>query len=232
TPSHGYGSETVVARQPGAARERAGVRAIARRNLVAAGSGALLVAVLGTVVTLGMTSDEGAGGNPSSNVGGNPTATQDLDDGTLGAVPKRDEPAPAGVTTTRPAGPGPDGTPGTSDDPSPSATTGSPSADPTGTPGTGGETSPEPTHGGGSTGPTGRPTKTGKPSTPPSNTDVPTTPGEPTDTGEPSTPEDPTTPPTTSTSAGGPADGATASAPASSAATETTESASTEPPVI
>ncbi|QBJ92364.1 ATP-binding protein [Streptomyces seoulensis] len=237
TPSYGYGQETVVARQPGAAKERGGVRAIARRNLVAAGSGALLVAVLGTVVTLGMTSGEGAGGDPASTVGGNPTATQDLDDGTLGAVPKRDEPTPAGAVTTRPAGPGPDGTPGTSDDPSPSATTGSPTADPTGTQSAGG-TSPEPTHGGGSSGPTGKPTKTGKPSTSPTGpTDEPTT-EEPTDPGGPSTPDDPTTPPTTSTSASRPADSATASAPASTAATDATDAtgtpvtASTEPPVI
>ncbi|MFD4540461.1 ATP-binding protein [Streptomyces bauhiniae] len=234
TPSHGYGQETVVARQPGAAKERSGVRAIARRNLVAAGSGALLVAVLGTVVTLGMTSDEGVGRNPASNVGGNPTATQDLDDGTLGAVPKRDEPAPADAVTTRPAGPGPDGTPGTADDPSPSATTGSPTADPTGTQSSGGGTSPEPTRGGGSSGPTGKPTKTGKPSMSPSDpTDEPTS-QEPTD---PETPpsDDPSTPPTTSTSASRPAGSATASAPASTEATETAGtpvSASTEPPVI
>ncbi|MFI9390559.1 ATP-binding protein [Streptomyces bauhiniae] len=231
TPAYGYGAETVVARQPGAAKERGGVRAIARRNLVAAGSGALLVAVLGTVVTLGMTSDEGAGRSPASNVGGNPTATQDLDDGTLGAVPKRDEPAPARATTTRPAGPGPDGTPGTSDDPSPSATTGSPSVDPTGTQGSGGGTSPEPTHGGGSSGPTGKPTKTGKPSTSPTEpTDEPTS-QEPTDP-ETTPPDDPTTPPTTSTSASRPADSATASAPASTEATDAPASASTEPPVI
>ncbi|NEB95046.1 ATP-binding protein [Streptomyces bauhiniae] len=232
TPSHGYGQETVVARQSGAAKERSGVRAIARRNLVAAGSGALLVAVLGTVVTLGMTSDEGVGRNPASNVGGNPTATQDLDDGTLGAVPKRDEPAPADAVTTRPTGPGPDGTPGTADDPSPSATTGSPTADPTGTQGSGGGTSPEPTRGGGSSGPTGKPT--GKPSTSPSDPD-PTTSGEPSETGEPSTPDSPSTPPTTSTSASRPAGSATASAPASTEATETAGtpvSASTEPPVI
>ncbi|MGW5331626.1 ATP-binding protein [Streptomyces bauhiniae] len=228
TPSYGYGPKTVVAGQPGAAKERGGVRAIARRNLVAAGSGALLVAVLGTVVTLGMTSDEGAGRNPASNVGGNPTATQDVDDGTLGAVPKRDEPTPAGVTTTRPVGPGPDGTPGTSDDPSPSATTGSPSAAPTGTRGTGGGKSPKPSHGSGK--PSGKPTKSGTPSTSPGDTGEPTSP-EPTDP-ETTPPDDPTAPPTTSTSASGPADSATASAPASTGATEATESASTEPPVI
>ncbi|RZU44521.1 hypothetical protein EV284_1989 [Streptomyces sp. BK022] len=229
TPAYGRGQETVVARQPGAAKERAGVRAVARRNLVAAGSGALLVAVLGTVVTLGMTSDEGTGRNPASDVGGNPTSSQNLDDGTLGAVPKRDEPAPAGVTTTRPVAPGPDGTPGTSDDPSPSATTGSPSADPTGTRGPGGGTSPKPSHGG-SGKPSGKPSKSGTPSTPPSSTGQPTSP-EPTGS-QTTPPDDPTTPPTTSTSASGPADGATASAPASAEATEATESASTEPPVI
>ncbi|MER8012701.1 ATP-binding protein [Streptomyces griseoluteus] len=229
TPAYGHGQQTVVARQPGAAKERAGVRAVARRNLVAAGSGALLVAVLGTVVTLGMTSDEGTGRNPASNMGGNPTSTQNLDDGTLGAVPKRDEPTPAGVTTTHPVGPGPDGTPGTSDDPSPSATTGSPSADPTGTRGTGGGTSPKPSHGG-SGKPSGKPSGSSTPSTPPSSTGRPTSP-EPTGS-QTTPPADPTTPPTTSTSASGPAGSATASAPSSAEATEATESASTEPPVI
>ncbi|MFI8351128.1 ATP-binding protein [Streptomyces sp. NPDC085596] len=221
TPSYGYGQEPVVTPRPGVPGERSGVRAMARRNLVAAGSGALLVAVLGTVVTLGMTSDDDAGRNPASNVGSNPSATQDLDDGTLGAVPKKDEPAPARAATTHPTGPGPDGSPGTSDDPEPSTSATTPTADPTGTRDTSGETTPEPTHGG-STGPTAKPTKTGNPTASASGSGDPTTPEEPTD--PETTPPDPTTPPTTSTSASGPAEGGTASASG-----EATESGSATP---
>ncbi|MFG3047763.1 ATP-binding protein [Streptomyces sp. NPDC048241] len=224
TPSYGYGQEPVVTPRPAAAGERSGVRAMARRNLVAAGSGALLVAVLGTVVTLGMTSDD-TGRDPASNVGSNPSATQDLDDGTLGAVPKKDEPAPARAATSHPVLPGVSGSPGASDAPEPSATDGTPGTDPTGTLDPGGETSPEPTHGR-PTRPTGRPTTTGEPSPSTSDpTDQPTS-EEPTDP-ETTTPDDPTTPPTTSTSASGPAESATASASG-----EATESASSEPPVM
>ncbi|MEU4108533.1 ATP-binding protein [Streptomyces sp. NPDC027717] len=221
---YGFGDETVVARRSGTAGERSGVRATARRNLVAAGSGALLVAVLGTVVTLGMTSDEGAGRNPASDVGGNPSATQDLDDGTLGVVPRKDEPAPARAATSHPVVPGPDGTPGTSDDPEPSTTAGTPTAEPTGTKGTGGgRPSATPTHRGSGT-PSTRPTEPGKPS--PSTSSGSGTPsGKPTDTETPT--DDPTTPSTTSTSASGPADGGTASASEGE-----TESGGTEPPVM
>ncbi|MEV6015898.1 ATP-binding protein [Streptomyces sp. NPDC051997] len=104
-----------------------------RRNLVAAGAGALLVAVLGTVVTLGATSDHG-NDTPSGKVGVNPSATQDAQDDSLGAdTPKKgDDSSPSSVP--KPTDPGPDGTYGTSDDPTPSAT-GSrrPSAEPSGT---------------------------------------------------------------------------------------------------
>ncbi|MGV9320558.1 ATP-binding protein [Streptomyces sp. NPDC003660] len=231
TPSHGYGQEPVVTPRPAASGERSGVRAMARRNLVAAGSGALLVAVLGTVVTLGMTSDD-AGRDPASNVGSNPSATQDLDDGTLGAVPKKEDPAPARAATSHPVLPGASGGPGTSGSPEPSATDGTPSADPTGTGDTGGGTSPEPTHSK-PTRPTDKPT-TGEPSPSTSDPDDEPTTEEPTDPGT-TPPDNPTTPPTTSTSASGPAESATASAPVSSEATdatEATESASTEPPVM
>ena len=54
-----------------------------RRNLVAAGAGALLVAVLGTVVTLGATSNRDSD-TPSERVGVNPSASQG-DDDSLGA---------------------------------------------------------------------------------------------------------------------------------------------------
>ena len=67
---------TLVARRGAAAARRPAppapvCRGLARRNLVAAGAGALLVAVLGTVVTLGATSDNDAD-NPSDRVGRRP----------------------------------------------------------------------------------------------------------------------------------------------------------------
>ncbi|WP_374935655.1 tetratricopeptide repeat protein, partial [Streptomyces sp. SM11] len=100
---------------------RAAVLGGARHNLAAAGAGALLIAVLGTVVTLGVTS--GDGDEPGSrNVTTEQTATEDAtDDG-----PPADEPddgsAPTGETAT---GETPE-TPGASDSASPS-TSGSPS---------------------------------------------------------------------------------------------------------
>ncbi|MFD5495209.1 ATP-binding protein [Streptomyces sp. NPDC127091] len=107
-----------------------GLKGLARRNLVAAGAGALLVAVLGTVVTLGATS-ENEPGTPSENVGVNPSASQGADDGSLGADRRTEEGGDTGDATSRPADPGPDGTLGTSDDPTPTATEpGEASADP------------------------------------------------------------------------------------------------------
>lgn len=113
-----------------------GLRGLARRNLVAAGSGALLAAVLGTVVTLGATSDRDPDA-PSDRVGPNPSATQGIDDGSLDAdAPSGDDrDADVGSATSRPTDPGPDGTPGTSDDPIPSGnpTSAEPSDEPSGT---------------------------------------------------------------------------------------------------
>ncbi|MBT3153332.1 ATP-binding protein [Streptomyces sp. CHD11] len=98
-----------------------GLKSLAKRNLVAAGAGALLVAVLGTVVTLGATSENDAG-TPSENVGVNPSASQGIDDGSLGADPAAgDDEGDTGDATSRPTDPGADGTLGTSDDPAPTA---------------------------------------------------------------------------------------------------------------
>ncbi|MEU4168363.1 ATP-binding protein [Streptomyces sp. NPDC026665] len=104
-----------------------------RRNLVAAGAGALLVAVLGTVVTLGATSEHD-NGTPAEKVGVNPSATQDAQDDSLGAdTPKKGDDSSSGAAAT-PTDPGPDGTYGTSDDPTATATASrQPSADPSGT---------------------------------------------------------------------------------------------------
>ena len=91
-----------------------------RRNLVAAGAGALLAAVLGTVVTLGATSDPDADA-------GRPGRRQPVGQRRPTTAARRgrpNEPTDAGDTgtaTSRPDRPRrPDGVTGTSDDPTPS----------------------------------------------------------------------------------------------------------------
>ncbi len=211
-----------------------GIKGFARRNLVAAGAGALLVAVLGTVVTLGATSENDAG-DPSDQVGVNPSASQGVDDGSLGA----DRPSDDGTNPTdagRPTDPGPDGTVGTSDDPAPSE-----SASTSDGPSDSGEpddpSSPDP-------GDSNEPDDPSSPSKPPTSdepsdptsspepsdsetetdppTDEPTTPAPTdTDTPPPSTPE-------TSNSATGPGTSPTAaSSPADSTATASQSSTAT-----
>ncbi|MFF8724912.1 ATP-binding protein [Streptomyces sp. NPDC015171] len=162
---YGPAGDTLVARQfppPGA--RGGGVRSMVRRNLVAVGSGALLAAVLGTVIALGMTSDAD-GGNPAGKVEVNPSATQGLEEGGPDADPADTGGGGGGGTGTtvgRPASPGPDGTYGTADDPAPPPTasqrpsettgpsdSGSPSGSPSKSPKPSGSTSPS---GGGTTG--------------------------------------------------------------------------------
>ncbi|MEW9516902.1 ATP-binding protein [Streptomyces tubercidicus] len=160
-----------------------GVRRVfggARRNVVAAGAGALLAAVLGTVVTLGATGGEDPHNDKVS-------TEQTTDDGGDGAEMPGEQPAtdtglpPTGPGTSRP------GTPGQSASPSPSAgkpttPSGSPSdpatgsADPT-TP-TDEPTDPDPTDPTPTEKPTDKPT--GKPTDPTTPTDEPTDP-DPTD---------------------------------------------------
>ncbi|MGW2720527.1 ATP-binding protein [Streptomyces sp. NPDC001492] len=218
-PSSGETSTIVVNRAmsgPPAKSHRGGIRGLARRNLVAAGAGALLAAVLGTVVTLGATSNNDAN-NPSDNVGVNPSASQGTDDGSLGAdTPKKDSGnGDTGTATSRPTDPGPDGTYGTSDDPTPPSSTAQPSDKPSGTKGSGGGSSSSPSHTATSKPPSSSPT-TKPPTTPPSSTP----PSSPSPTPTPTSA--PPSSPTTSTSASGPA----SSAPASSAPASTTSSAS------
>ncbi|MCD9878113.1 ATP-binding protein [Streptomyces guryensis] len=215
-PSSGDTSTIVVNRAvsgPPPRTHRGGIRGLARRNLVAAGAGALLAAVLGTVVTLGATSNNDAN-NPSDKVGVNPSASQGTDDGSLGAdKPKSD----TGTATSRPTNPGASGTPGTSGAPTPSSSTGQPSDNPSGTKGSGGastptkSTSPTPTK---STSPT--PTKSASPT--PTKSASPT----PSDTSS-TTPTQPTSP-STSNSASAPI---TSTAPVTSAPASTTRPAST-----
>ncbi|WP_186776674.1 ATP-binding protein [Streptomyces salinarius] len=163
-----------------------GIKGFARRNLVAAGAGALLVAVLGTVVTLGATSENDAG-DPSNEVGGTPSASQGIDDGSLGA----DRPTDDGKdqeTPDSPTGSGPDGTPGTSDDPTPTES-GEPSDGPSdseqpGDPGSGDPSTPS------------DPTTSSKPPTSPSPTK--STPTDPPSSPSPSPDESETEPPESS----------------------------------
>ncbi|WP_395573230.1 ATP-binding protein [Streptomyces sp. BK79] len=214
-----------------------GIKGFARRNLVAAGAGALLVAVLGTVVTLGATSDSDAG-DPSDQVGVNPSASQGVDDGGLGADRPSDDGAGPGDTGA-PADPGPDGTPGTSDDPTPSESAtpsdGASSPDSTGSPSD--DESPD-----GSQSPDESSKPPSSPSTRPTSpkpTDTePTDPGTPTETEEPTTPapSDTATPPPpstpeTSNSATGPGTPpATAGSPAGTASQSSTATTGTGTP--
>ncbi|MFE4970415.1 ATP-binding protein [Streptomyces sp. NPDC056660] len=196
-------SDTVVTRrvpaQSPSARGGGGLVRMARRNLVAVGSGVLLTAVLGTVVGLGMTSHDNAD-NPANNVSVNPSASEGTGDGTLGADPKQSSgTGDTGTTTTKPTDPGPDGTLGTSDDPTPPSDEATPSETPTGTKGSsgGGETSSKPT-------PT--PTKSSSsPSSKPSTTPPSSDPSTETPTDDPSVTPTPTvTTPSTTDSASGP----------------------------
>ncbi|MEV7344993.1 ATP-binding protein [Streptomyces sp. NPDC093544] len=221
---------TLVTHRPGSrpGAHRAGIasRLVSgtRRNLVAAGAGALLVAVLGTVVTLGATSD-GNTGAPAEEVGVNPSASQGADDDSLGAdkAKKDDGDSGTGAVST-PTDPGPDGTYGTSDDPTP-PDTGRPSDGPSGTQGT---SSP-------SASPSKSPTKspTGKPPTSEPPTSEPPTSEPPTSEPPVSVTPSPTpsTEPPTSSSASGP----TSSAPEtviSSAPASSSEAGSPSAPVI
>ncbi|PAZ17638.1 AAA family ATPase, partial [Streptomyces sp. SA15] len=205
-------------------KARGGLRGFARRNLVAAGAGALLVAVLGTVVTLGATSDNDTN-PPSEQVGVNPSASPGADDGSLGADKAEnddDGSGDTGATTSEPTDPGPDGTYGTADDPTPTGTgtPSDPSDEPSGTQGTSSGSPKPPT-----TSPSKPPTSPSKPPTSPSKPPTPTptpTPTDPTTTPTDTPTDDPSDPPTdapsTSDSASGPAP--------TSAPVETTTSAS------
>ncbi|MBM7441366.1 ATP-binding protein [Streptomyces sp. HB132] len=204
-------SGTLITRQapprPGAPSGRAGVLLGARRNLVAVGAGALLAAVLGTVVTLGATS--GSEDPEGQSITTEQSANEDGGESGVSA----DEPADDPVTGEGTAGggsssPGPSGTatPSTSGTPSPGAT------DPGTSPGTGDSSSDSPSDSPtqGSPSPTKKPTKT--PTTSPSESETPSE--SPTDPESPSpTPSESetTTDPSTSDSASGPAETVTAS---------------------
>ncbi|WP_404816790.1 ATP-binding protein [Streptomyces thermolineatus] len=97
---------------PVAGRAPGGVRGLLqagpRRNVVAACAGALLVAVLGTVVTLGSTAAEGPQDNTPMNVAPDESAEQEerTQDGPPGQQPA----GPVGPSGPAPSGTGPSGT--------------------------------------------------------------------------------------------------------------------------
>ncbi|MFF8597594.1 ATP-binding protein [Streptomyces sp. NPDC015232] len=176
---------TVVVGPPAGDREpdrrgglRKGVLTGARRNLAAIGAGAVLVAVLGTVVTLGLTSGD-AEDPGTGTVTSDSTATQDpgTDDGGEDTGPT--DPATTGPAD--PSSPTPTGTP------SPGAsTTGSATTSPSDSPSATGSPTPTPT--GTTTKPTvPRPTLSPKPSSSSPTPSTSPTPGEtPTDSPTPS----------------------------------------------
>ncbi|MHC0431027.1 ATP-binding protein [Streptomyces sp. O3] len=131
--------ETLVSRAPspvfgGGRPAMAGTRRTfltgARRNLVAGGAGALLVAVLGTVVTLGATSGEEP---PANTVKPNPSASQDSGDDGRPADPSAKAPGSTTVTS-HPGGGGVPGVVQGTDEPG--GHTGEPSGDPSTSPDT------------------------------------------------------------------------------------------------
>ncbi|MFF5894640.1 ATP-binding protein [Streptomyces argenteolus] len=201
-------SATLIARQvpspagtPGAGM---GLLRGARRNVVAVGAGALLAAVLGTVVTLGATAgnEEPEGRNVTTEQ----SASEDDSESGLSA----DEPAGEGASGV--------GTPGTSQSPRPSGSA-TPSASGSPSPGASASSASPGTGTPSSDGPSGRPTSgsptpTKRPTTKPPTPSESETPTEtPTDTPTPSpTPtETATTEPGSSNSASGPAETVTAS---------------------
>ncbi|MEV7417544.1 ATP-binding protein [Streptomyces sp. NPDC089919] len=190
-------SPTVVTRVPGAARDaKRAVLTGTRRNVLAAAAGAVLVAVLGTVLTLGMTSN--AQEDPSKRARDSHSVTED--DGSSSDVGDDADP-----------GASPDDEPGRTDGPTrESGRTGEPTPGPTRTARETGEPSGDPSPSGrpsshpptstAPTGPTGSPDPTGP-------TGEPTEPTEPTD--EPTEPTDPPKPTDTAPTGGGNATGGT-----------------------
>ncbi|WP_406392118.1 ATP-binding protein [Streptomyces sp. NBC_00887] len=194
---------TLVSRQSSPAAGKGGfsgrvaVLQGARRNLVAVGAGALLAAVLGTVVTLGATS--GSEDPEGQNVTTEQSANEDDSESGLSADEPTDGTASGDATPGKDTTPGASGraAPSGSDTPSP-GTSGSDSGPTTGATSSG-SPSGRPTSGNPS--PTKKPTKT--PTTSPTTpSTTPTESPDPTET--PTTPA-PTTDPATSNSASGPA---------------------------
>ena len=130
----------------------------ARRNLIAAGAGALLAAVLGTVVTLGATSNNNDGGQ-GDNVKQQQSANEGDGSGDLNADPTTRAAAPSRATP-RAAVPASPRKPGATSKP---GTSGQPAPDTSVTPSTPGKPSPGPsTPGPGKSSTPGKPPGTGR----------------------------------------------------------------------
>ncbi|MGW0708864.1 ATP-binding protein [Streptomyces sp. NPDC002643] len=210
---------TLVTQRPGSpspAHKAGGLKSLvggARRNLAAVGAGALLAAVLGTVVTLGATSDNTPDA-PAERIGVNPSASEGTDSGGLGAdEPKQNPDNENPGVVPAPTDPGPDGTYGTGDDPTPTDTAG-PTDDPSGTEGAG---DPSPSK---STKPTPSESESSEPT--PSESESESESSEPT----PSESESESEGPTPSEEPTPPENTDTMSAPASNEPVETSSSAS------
>ncbi|MFF3979070.1 ATP-binding protein [Streptomyces sp. NPDC001828] len=181
----------------------------ARRNLVAAGAGALLAAVLGTVVTLGATSNnsgDGRGGDVTQQQSANEDGSSgglDADPNNPGSSAKPGDGKGSGPVS--PSRPGASGKPGASGQPVP-GTSGSPS-----TPG-------HPSSGSSSPGTT-KPSTSGKPSPSSSKPSHPTPPTQPSGSGSPSSSGSPS--PTPSNSGGSSPPDSTKPPPPSSEASKT-----------
>jgi hypothetical protein len=207
----------VISRTPGHAAASGGpggpsARRLAvvgsRRNLVAGGTGVLLAAVLGTIVTLGATS--GGNDTPDNQVKPIESVQQDAPDGTTSAATTDGTSTPpstsASPSTTAASATAP-GTPSTSASPSTTAPEGGVTSPP-------GTTAPG--HGGN---PSSTPSKTRKPKPPTTSSSPPTSPS-------PTTP-----PPTTSpTSPSPPTDSRSATGSPSVTASDTTGSTGSTAP--
>ncbi|MFE5239279.1 MULTISPECIES: ATP-binding protein [unclassified Streptomyces] len=213
-------SATLITRQgpmpAGKQGVRAGIIGGARRNIVAVGAGALLAAVLGTVVTLGATS--GSEEPEGQNVTTEQSANEDDSENGLSADEPAEDTASDDGTPGSSQSPGPSGSASPSAGGTPSPGASDPGTSPSGTPSSG-SPSDRPTSG--SPSPTKKPTRppTTPPTTPPTPpTDTPTDPESPSPT--PTEPEP--TEPETSNSASGPAETVTASATQDAPASPTT----------
>ncbi|MFE6973786.1 ATP-binding protein [Streptomyces sp. NPDC057682] len=174
----------------------------ARRNLVAAGAGVLLAGVLGTVVTLGLTSNSDPAGDPGASTEQSVTDGGDTEDDlpadettdgttpsarTSGSASASTTPGPSGSASASDPGTGPSAT-GTASASAPSSPDDSPSS-PRPTPSHTKSTSPRPTPSGVT--PSSSPTDESPDPSPSTSTDDPD-------------PEEPTTPDSSDTAAIGP----------------------------
>ncbi|MEV8567724.1 ATP-binding protein [Streptomyces sp. NPDC051322] len=188
----------------------------ARRDLVAAGAGALLAAVLGTVVTLGVTSNNDPGGNGKQGQ----SVSEETGDG--GLDPQEPSDTSSGGSDRTPgngaADPSSPGTPGASDGAQPGQSGATPSASASNSPGSGTSSSPG-----------GHQSSPGKPSTghTPSSTPSSPSPSDPSDSASP--PPPPSSTPTETPSSSATDSGSGGSPPGSPTASDTAGTPTTGP---